>query len=222
MKRGVGAGLILTALIFFATVTSGHANLLGFYNISNNSGIAPSVAGQFSVEYGDLGGTQVYFKFTNVGVIDSSITDVYFDDKGALLEGISGIEFSADVSFSSPATPADLPGGENINPEFAVSAGLSADSDTPVKHNGVNNNEIEWLKIIFDLQSGGSFASLISDLASGTLRIGIKVQAIGPLDESDGFVNIPVPEPTTMLISALGLLGMGAAGRKRIFRKKTA
>jgi hypothetical protein len=194
---------------------------LGFSNISNNSGVAATVATQLKVvvadqavdlntlfptvyantaanEIGAASAGHLRFIFANLGTTASSICDVYFDD-GTLM-GISSIFSSTGVSFDDPAHPADLPGGNSITPKFDVSQGFSADSDEPVQANGVNPGE--WLVIDFDLINGKNYASALAALVLGgtdggnaeALRIGLHVQAIGLNGQSDGFINTP-PTP---------------------------
>jgi hypothetical protein len=184
-----------------------------FYDLTNNGN--PDVGSQLTVQVADEGlgtgggvtATQVLFKFTNPVGIASSICDVYFDD-GTLL-GIAAIRQSAGVAFNTPATPADLPGGNNAVPPFEVTDQFSADSDPPAQPNGVNAAG-EWLGIVFDLQSSKTYADVIAALGDGSLRIGLHVQAIGPGGGSDSYVN-RVPVPAAFL---LGMLGLGYAGMK--------
>jgi hypothetical protein len=226
MKTRMGVGLVLTALVFFATVTSGHAVLLGFYNITGGSN--SGTEGQFSVEVTDYGSNQVLFTLKNaLGGVASAIAEVYFDD-GSLF-GIADILSDSGVNFAQGASPGNLPDHNNISPSFEASAGFLVDAGNGAPTDGVNPGE--QLRIVFDLGYGKTFADVIAALAlpsphttipeDNWLRIGIHVVAFAN-GGSESFVNIPVPEPATMLISALGLLGMGAAGRKRIFRKKPA
>lgn len=155
-----------------------------------------------------VGSTQVSFQFQNSGPAASSITDIYFDD-GSLL-GIASITNGTGTSFSQGASPGDLPGGNNISPAFQTTAGFLADSDPPTQPNGVNPGE--FVTIVFDLQSGKTFADVLSDLSSGALRIGIHVQGFTG-GGSESFVNTPtpppppIPEPGTVLLLGTGLAG---------------
>ena len=196
------------------------ALLLGFENITNNEPANAAIGeAQLFVDVTDtgLGVNQVLFTFFNTGPDASSICDVYFDD-GTLL-GIASIDNSSSgVSFSQFAKPGELPGANNVTPPFETIAGFSADSDSPVQPNGVNPGE--YLGILFDLQTGGIFSDVITELASGELRIGIHVQGFSD-GGSESFINDPpptnTPEPATMLLVGSGLIGL--ASFRKIFRK---
>ena len=180
-----------------------------FFNITNNGNT--NVGGQLYVEV-TASGSQVEFAFFNAGPIGSSITDIYFDD-GTLL-ALSTIVNGAGVNFASPATPGDLPGGNDAVPPFVTTDAFSADSSAPdVMLNGVNPGES--VTIYFTLQDTKTYADTIAALANGSLRMGLHVQAIQPLGGSDSYVNL-VPEPYTLLLLGLGLVGV--AGMRR-FRK---
>lgn len=49
----------------------------------------------------------------------------------------------------------------------------------------------------------------------GTLRIGIHAISIGANENSESFVNVPIPEPTTALLLLAGLGGLAAFGPRR-------
>lgn len=171
---------------------------------------------QMFVELFDLG-DQVEFVFSNIGPELSSITDIYFDD-GTLL-GIASIQNTFGlVEFSQYATPPDLPGGNNLTPSFETTAGFSADSNPPAQPLGVNPGET--LGITFDLMTGGLFDDVITELASGELRIGIHVQGYAS-GGSEAFVNDgifdpggEVPAPGALILGGIGT-GLVSWLRKR-------
>lgn len=154
------------------------------------------------------GGSQVSFTFTNAGPSAASITDIYFDD-GTLL-GIASIANGSGVSFSMPATPGNLPAGNNASPAFVATAGFTADSLPPVQPNGVNPGET--VAIVFDLLSGGSLADVLAELADGRLRIGLHVQGFAS-SGSESFVNTPLPEPGALALLALAVAALALRRR---------
>ena len=178
----------------------------------------------------------VNFRFHNVGSYACFIADVYFED-GTLLASDYTAEITVSdpelVAFSSPANPGSLPGGETIG--FDMTGGFSADSDSPVAPNGVNNHpsDLEWVNFDFGLINEKTFQTVILDLANGDLRIGVHVQGFAG-GNSESLILEPgtcsdeppvgsgppqVPEPTALAIwgavAGLGLM-IGRQRQKRL------
>ena len=202
MRLGRTGGSFFSILVMLAVCAAAHAGpTYEFACITNTSAVnAATGNAQLFVEVSNPGSGQVSFLFTNTGPLPCSICDVYFDD-GSLL-GIASIINGPGVSFDDEhVSPPDLPGGENLAPPFETTEGFAADSDSPgVMTNGVNPGE--FLEILFDLQAGKVYADVLSDLASGELRIGLHVQAFAD-GGSESFVNIPAPG--AFLLATLGI-----------------
>ena len=199
----------IIAAVLMLSVSAYAQATYNFVNITNNSATNASTGeSQLFVDVTDIGSNQVQFTFRNTGLAASSITDVYFDD-GHLL-GISTVSNSSGVQFSKFASPGNLPGANNITPAFNTTAGFSADSDPPVQPNGVNPNES--LGIQFNLKNGATYDTVISDLANGSLRIGIHVQGFAN-GGSEAFVNngnnCVIPAPGAVLLASIGMACAG-------------
>jgi len=182
-------------------------NVIGVSN--NDPGDTAIGEAQLLVELVDLGGGQIEFLFTNSGPEACSITDVYFDDRCGILSGLT-INNSTGVQFSQGAIPSNLPAANNLDPCFETTLGLSADSDPPVEHNGVNPGE--YLGIAFNLKSGWNVAGVDECIYSNDLRIGLKVQGYAD-DGSETFVTVPAPG--ALMLGSLGLCVVGWLRRGR-------
>ena len=224
--------MVLVSLVFVLLLilpTAAQAEIYEYNQwsvVEGNSGDPGAIAAQFSVEvtddFEDKVGEQVLFTFRNNGPLPSIIADIYFDD-GALVE-IANIINSSGVNFFDPANPANLPGGENVVPEFETSGDFSADFEKGAG-NGVDPGES--VGIVFNLKPDKYFANVINAIHVGfnpdlyydfvnqnwladNLRIGLHVQGTGENEDfSDTFILTPVPGAFI-----LGILGLGLAGIK--------
>jgi hypothetical protein len=154
-------------------------------------------------------GTSVEFTFFNLSTVECSITGIYFDD-GSLL-GLSSLDESSGVDFSTPATPEELPSGNTLCPPFVTTQQFSASSDPPRFANGINSSPAgDWLKIIFELSDLASADDINAELLSGELRIGAHIQGFPDGSSESG---IGTPEPATVLLGAFAVIVL--AGRHR-------
>lgn len=168
-------------------------------------------ASQLSMDVTEAGGNQALFTFINSGPYASSITDIYFHNP-SLLQNASISGSSPGVQFSLGASPASLPGRNNVAPRFENDVALNTSSGRGrpgVNQRGVNPGE--QVGILVDLQSGQTFSEVLDGLNSGTLRVGLHVGGFQN-GRSQSFVNLPssvpspVPEPSTAL--ALGTFAL--------------
>lgn len=220
--------ILLAGLIVLVPLAGATPIYLTFDCITNNNPNSSAIGeSQLKVKVDEYGVGKVLFTFFNVGIAACSITDVYFDNGSpvetlsslyGLIDRDNGVGGDNGVDFSPNASPANLPGANFATPPFVVSAGLSADSDSPVMSNGVNPGES--LGVIFTLLSGKTFASVVAALASGDLRVGIHVQGFAN-GFSEGYINIPppntslIPEPGTISLLAMGLISLASIKRRR-------
>lgn len=201
----------MSIAVLSVAAPSAHAATIGFNCITNNNaGNCAIGTAQLTAELTDLGNGSVEFLFKNTGASASSLTQIYFDQPSPSIMAMSNMSNSAGVNFQALSN-LNLPGGNNFS--FVATNGVGA--RPPVSPNGVNPGE--WLKLVFTLNQGSTFASLLTNLATGDLRIGMHVQSIGSNSGSEAFINqqAVVPEPTTMLLLGTGLAAAAARRRRR-------
>lgn len=208
MKTGLVA-IAASALGMLAGTGRAATVTYGFECLTNSSATnAATGAAQLTVKVSSsVAG--VSFEFNNSGPNASSICQIYFDETTLFLGGAT-ITPSAGVSFSINGSPPNLPAGNTASPAFASTIRYTADS--PVQPNGVNPGES--LLLDFALLTG-SANDVLSELASGALRIGIHVQGFADGGSESFLTGDPVnviPLPTA---SAMGLAGLAALSLRR-------
>lgn len=189
---------------------------LGFNRITSNSSQGDQVNLNLNVSQVDANTLQ--FTFSNLSGIESVVSEIYFQDVNGMIARyqILNDQNIGRVVFEEGASPANLPGGQDIS--FSTSFAMQADNPSP-KY-GINPNEA--LTIYVDLNEGVAVATLLAGLQGGNVRIGAHVQSIAGGD-SDSYVSgggggAAAPEPGTMALMGSGLLAgwlVRRRGRKR-------
>ena len=214
MRQNILFTIFVTGILFLFGSFPAFASVYSFYSITNNTEANVAIGkAQLSVDVTNTGVNQVLFTFRNTGVDDCSIAEVYFDD-GSLL-GIAeliDVDNGGDpgVDFEQEANPPDLPGGNNAFPPFNVTAGFLSQADNPAPKKGVNPGE--YLGILFNLQTGRTFADVLDDLSTDALRIGLHVTAFTD-GGSESFIST-VPVPATVWMFGASLVGLFGIRRK--------
>ncbi len=232
MCRKLIAAVLLGAC---ATGALGDSIDLAFVQITNNGNLA--VASQLGVNIAtvDGDGSIIRFTFTNAVGVESTVSEIYFDDGdqqigdngkpdgGTFFNDVEiwdqansaddGVD--SDVDFvASMAHPGDLPGGNIVG--FASTLALLAEARPPQSHNGLNE-ALDFLVLDLVLRTPGTFvwSDLVSAVRDDTFRMGFHVISIGGDDSQDGsesYVTLIIPLPSS---SFLAIAGLGAIGLRR-------
>lgn len=223
MKKCLFAILgLVAALLVTVQATSARASLI-FSPITTNSPVLPS--GQVYADLFDAtsaGVPKAKFVFNNNVGTASAVTDIFVDNAGAVLKSllsVTGMDSDPgnDVNFvSGNSNPPVLPGFNNASPPFSATTALGAEAS----HSGGGdidnslNDAGDSVELVYDLTAGKTYADVLTALTNGSLRFGLHIQAIAG-GTSDSYVNLPVPEPSILILLGMSSLGLLACGRKR-------
>ncbi len=155
------------------------------------------------------------FTISNEGLFPSSVTSIFFDEGATpVMTGLEGTTFTDEgVFFTRATTPAELPGGEFLTPEFAATEDMALTAGSPTK--GINPGES--LTLTANLKPGVTTAQLLQEIGTGQLRIGLETQGFNN-NKSATFVNLatPIPAPAAIVLGSLGAGLIGWLRRRRM------
>jgi hypothetical protein len=202
MKRSLLFVSSVAVCCLFAGRSNANPTSFSFTCITSNDPISAAAAVQFTGTLEQYGSTRVLLTLSNAATgVESSITDIYFDDAAHCLSQMTVLN-NYGVAFSSGAYPSNLPGASYADPDFVTR--YSADSDYPTISKGVQPGES------ISFRFTGSYDSVEQSLNNGQLRVGIYVQGFTGLC-SESFVsfvpplNPAIPAPGALLLAATGL-----------------
>jgi len=183
----------------FLLANAAYAVSFGFEKITANA--PEDISGQLAVEVLQTG-SGFSFTFTNNVGIASNVSELYATEGYAL--GLMSISTTGGAVFTAGGSPANLPGMNSL--------GILADAQG---NNGINSAS---RSVTLTFVSTLDFTTLIADLNSEALRLGVHVRGIGQNGDSDGYVttgnggDIPgVPDggaTIALLGAAFGALGL--------------
>lgn len=138
-----------------------------------------------------------------------TVGSIFFDASSTILSStptFNAALSSSGVDFVFGGSPTDLPGGSAI--------GFSADSKftatPPPPKDGLLPGEVAY----FDF-AGSSYNKVYNGLVNGQVRFGVHVLQVGPKGEDSlSLVTTAIPEPSSALLGALGVLAL-VTRRKR-------
>jgi hypothetical protein len=212
MKRSQLFAVVAVSLLVAVPQAVAAPLTLNFHAITNHNPANAHVGEvQFTCDVAPSS-SLVIFTFRNTGSTGSVITDIYFDD-GSLL-GIATVTNGPGVNFSITANPSELPDAALANPVFQTTQSFSIGANNPELNKGIRPGR--YVSVSFTLKSGKTYDDVIRELGTGELRIGVYGQQMGntnPTNES--YVSLVLPEPATIAILGLGLVGLPLMAKRR-------
>ncbi|NWG13780.1 MAG: PEP-CTERM sorting domain-containing protein [Acidobacteria bacterium] len=225
MKRLATNCMMVLGLLLLPIDAQADSIVVGFTNITNDSGIAADIAGQLrltiydaSEAFSEFGvsilGGQVLFAYTNAVGIASSISEIYIDDGTVVSFDRIINNLGGYTLFTGPgAHPGNLPGGQGLTPPFVATQIFSADAQgNPIV--GVDS-AADIVGVVYTVNGG--LDGLEAALADGSLRVGLHLRSIGSEGDSDSFVDT-VPEPSLIILLGIGFGVLGLPLRRRSTR----
>lgn len=215
--------LLVMVLCLLALATPALADSIqpldvGFNLITDNSPEGSQV--NLNMNVSQVNANTVLVQISNLSLIESVISEVYFEDLNNLVSGYSILneQNTGNVFFEDGASPGNLPGGQDYS--FNTSFAMQADNPSP-KY-GVGSGES--LVISLTLNQGVGVATLLESLGNQGFRVGAHVQSIAG-NSSESYISgggggggAAAPEPGTMALMASGLIG-GWLVRRRSKKK---